>query len=556
MCAAMSATDWEFAFVGVFMKYKKISIKIMAFICALVIGFCSPVGEVCSMQVQAAAITAPLTWNLWQTIFGSLGFGLSLNDSSNSDGDVAAIEEGVLDYLVNTKGMSTTEAESYINDIRSNISLGSIIDNTLAIPKNIWNTLKDFCKDKLMVEPEYLPSDSLVVSDAAALCNHFQSLFSSLIGKDVLSNYALLPLFEKVAGAPFKFFIAENAYWYIFYAKPVNSTFEYVTEGNYLYLYIDGSKSGYFQMAYNKSGKYVQSLSTNDLNWYDFNTNSLIPNPCLYSTFVAGGSFYNVDSYVDAGVLKFPVSAFSAPSDVISSNIVNKTVFGNTDIKELYKSGSFDILTNGQAYDADKKEVVGDVVLNIPSVDVLDGLNSGTVTWEDFMDKVGAQPVDTVAGTNAFTDEFISIQAETNSIVSGISTTVSNILDAILSLPSTIAKAIAGLFIPSEGFIEGKLDMMIHEIGSLGVSPFDMQGLFYESSNPFDDIVVNIRGQDVVIVSFEYLPDFIDHFRPVIRGLMALFMLYYCVNQLLGILRISGMIQGDNSSRDTGGKGV
>lgn len=544
-------------------KYKKISVRIIAFICALVIGFCSPVGAVCSIQAQAAEVTSGLSWNIWQTIFTSLGFTLGLTESATAaDASADLKEQLILDYA-SANNMTREEAENCINE-------GIIFNGpAVKVAENIWNALINFSKNTLAKESNFAPLSSTCISGytSTEMAMYLQPYLQSLVNSDFVISIGALAnacdcLKDDFLSNGCNFYVcpilSSTYVRFVFcpFDKDDRLYFKELSDGSAPFFHINNRYSDpagykpYCSFYINGSSDYADSTSGVSFTYgsdvlffvdgYMFNFYDCFNAPLDVAGILDQGNVLTYDDFV-------------IPHDILGSNITNKTNTALTkSIPKLYAGDMYDVLTPGREYDEDKKEVVGDVVLTIPPTDVLNGYNDGTVTWEKLMEVIDAIPVDTAAGTNILTDEFIDIQSEINANTGTIAGTVTEILDSLLELPLSIAKIIAdailSLFVPAEDFVDAQLNRMMDAFDMVGVSPYDMGNLFSDGGNPFHDIIVNVYGQDVVIVSFEFLPDFIEWFRPAIRGLMALFMLYYCVNQLLGLLRISGVIQGDNGS--------
>lgn len=124
--------------------------------------------------------------------------------------------------------------------------------------------------------------------------------------------------------------------------------------------------------------------------------------------------------------------------------------------------------------------------------------------------------------------------------ISGIISGLKNLLNGILSLPEKIASLLLDgiklLFIPSEGFLQEKVDFVVNKFKTaFGITPFDMSFMF-SSEKSFSDIEINIMGASGTIVDTSYLIDAISGFRKIIRGFIALLLVFYNINQFLGII--------------------
>lgn len=93
-----------------------------------------------------------------------------------------------------------------------------------------------------------------------------------------------------------------------------------------------------------------------------------------------------------------------------------------------------------------------------------------------------------------------------------------------------IGDAIKGLFLPSDGFIEGKIEHFREKLLCMGIDTYDM-GSIFNTEQPFADITCTIRGQTVTIVRMDVVDKVVKKFRPIIRGFMWLMLVFYNINQ-------------------------
>lgn len=70
-----------------------------------------------------------------------------------------------------------------------------------------------------------------------------------------------------------------------------------------------------------------------------------------------------------------------------------------------------------------------------------------------------------------------------------------------------------------------------------------MSDIFNEEK-PFEDIKAIVRGQEVVIVNMDIAKRAVEEFRPVIRGLLVLFLMIYNYNQFMGLIGQQGITIG------------
>lgn len=118
-----------------------------------------------------------------------------------------------------------------------------------------------------------------------------------------------------------------------------------------------------------------------------------------------------------------------------------------------------------------------------------------------------------------------------------------SIIQGIIDLPDKIGDAIKGLFLPSDGFIESKIDHFRNKLMSMGVDAYDM-GSIFNKEQPFADITCTIRGQTVTIVRMDVVDKVVKKFRPIIRGFMWLMLVFYNINQFMRFIGQEGMTLG------------
>lgn len=118
-----------------------------------------------------------------------------------------------------------------------------------------------------------------------------------------------------------------------------------------------------------------------------------------------------------------------------------------------------------------------------------------------------------------------------------------SIIQGILDLPEKIGDAIKGLFLPSDGFIEGKIQYFRDKLYAMGVDTYDM-GSIFNKEQPFADITCTIRGQTVTIVRMDVVDKVVKKFRSVIRGFMWLMLVFYNINQFMHFIGQEGMTLG------------
>lgn len=118
-----------------------------------------------------------------------------------------------------------------------------------------------------------------------------------------------------------------------------------------------------------------------------------------------------------------------------------------------------------------------------------------------------------------------------------------SIMQGIIDLPDKMGDAIMGLFLPSDGFIEGKVQHFRDKLLAMGIDTYNM-GPIFNTEQPFTDITCTIRGQTVTIVRMDVVDMVVKKFRPVIRGFMWLMLVFYNINQFLRFIGQEGMTLG------------
>ena len=203
------------------------------------------------------------------------------------------------------------------------------------------------------------------------------------------------------------------------------------------------------------------------------------------------------------------------------------TVYGSSSAsKELEKdeaAGTVSLqLTQAQLTETIEKAVADAIAAN-PSI------------TEEELNEMVAEQVGALSGVQD------SIE-EGTSVLSGI---MQKVLSVLEGLADNILNGLVSLVVPSEGFIQTQINNIMNCLNGMGIAPFDMSEIFTEEDeSPFKDITIEIYGQEVVIVSFAHLDMFLDKFRPAIRGLIALFLIFYSIDQFLSLFSLGGMSEG------------
>lgn len=120
-------------------------------------------------------------------------------------------------------------------------------------------------------------------------------------------------------------------------------------------------------------------------------------------------------------------------------------------------------------------------------------------------------------------------------------------------LPAKFAEAVKGIFIPEEGYIDGKIEYLKNQIMvAFGIGAYDMSSMF-SSETTMKDIKITLYGHTMTICSMKFVMKALGTFRPIIRGFIVLMMIFYNINQLLICLGFSPVTLGSlHTSEETG----
>lgn len=114
------------------------------------------------------------------------------------------------------------------------------------------------------------------------------------------------------------------------------------------------------------------------------------------------------------------------------------------------------------------------------------------------------------------------------------------IFDTILSLPEKIFDFIKGLFMPDEESFSNKINTISSMFDGIGVKTYNM-GAIFGSEKEIQNVTATFRGKEVTFVDLSSLEKVLKVFRPIIRGVLWLFLLLYNFNQLCGLLGQPGI---------------
>ena len=521
---------------------KKLFLKIKNFILIPVLCLSIGFGSFTCTYYSAMELGGSVAWNLIQTLFFSLGVTFSLDGEI----DVTTIDDAIVsDIRELAESIQDGTLKSPLMDAAEFI--GNIINywddvTGLTIPQTIWEALKYYVGTDVASRPLYKPTDEPVNLYG---CNYqeFKDYFNAYFGfaYDGVAEKYFSFIYDKFVAGDYTllFMITDRTY----YERPYRVYHNFILESGvnyavgqngYLYNYDRGYK---LESVHNigVDGPYGCQFGGFGMDYLD----------TYYETFaMIKGQVYNLSDIsstpIDATTSFDYGNVFSLDDFGVSSKEVFTGVTTNpvSDVMDV-PSDAYDVLTPNRTWDEKENKVVGDVVLPLLDSSLIQQYYDGVVTWQDLLESMDVTPVDTARGETL----------DGGTISDAIVESSNNIIDVLKALPQVLLDGILGLFIPSEDFIQEKVGILSIKLADLGIIPYDMSDIFKGGDdNPFKDIKITVYGQEVTIVSFEYLPSFLNKFRPVIRGLMVLFMVFYSINQLLALLRLSGMMEGGNMS--------
>lgn len=547
---------------------KAIFKKIRTFCIVAVLSVSLTVSNAAAVTYQAAAI--PVVYSSWQvivTIFALLGITLCAAED-HAEAQLESADELVDKFegwrVLKGEGKGDNDGDGLDDYIGSLNPLDYLVGNTLTIPEEELELWQQFYWENMAQKPVFTPSSN----------NDYSSL-SLEEYKNIICQLYNLPTDNSTVNSwissTYSCFYTSGLDGFIActpYNESMNSSIDYML--TFVPLYDDYSYSwGITNRAYPSfcsDGSPLQYNIAILCSAYDSSVFINSKAHCHYTDgfeapfFLVNGQLYN-----HAAVFFLPIGTSSNSfGNTVRLSDFKKSVnnLGSTftdvvntvssvDLTDIMAAGDFDVVGNGREWDDDKRQAVGDISVPMPAPETITDYSTGAITYEDMMNELEMTPVNEATGTNLLTQEFISTQT---GIFSGVNSIVqilqdiwawlNNLLDSIVQ---AFIDMLVGLFVPGDGFIDGKIGQIQSKLDLIGVAPYDMSHIFdSDDGNPFRNITIDIYGKEVVIVSFDYLPPFLDKFRPVIRGLLVLLLLYYSINQLLALLRLSGMMEGGN----------
>lgn len=492
-----------------------------------------------SYQVSAASLVGAYTaFNVWQMILLTLGVTCLTYEAVTHDDAVVELQGNFNEWTENTNLDGKEEIKA---ELASAVQAGTTTGK-VSLKEKVWDALKDWTADvNGYARPVAPPADVTVDYNTFSDVLSAQLYISSVIGTEFgFADSRASSLFLN-ASSVVCFRNKEYSDRYYFLCL---SSDDFLVRYYDDYYRVDCYENGF---RYGFDAVYVSGTTG----------------------FYGGPGILRFDEWDMISICNgFPCT--SIYNNTINSSIANTSVIANDDYDYVQGLGvgTYDVVTPGRYWDENEEEVRGDVLIPLPGTigvnDLVAGVVDGSIGYTDALVDVGVYPVDEeeekdliFGGTIqsvidlAGTGEDVEIGDGTAGTVTGTFVNIltglfDKVLDALKELADSIISGILGLFVPEDGFIEGQLDALLKKLSELGIAPYDMSPIFSgnNNENPFKDITATIRGHEVVVVSFAHLDMFINRFRPVIRGLMALFLIFYSINQFFSLLRLAGVMEG------------
>ena len=131
------------------------------------------------------------------------------------------------------------------------------------------------------------------------------------------------------------------------------------------------------------------------------------------------------------------------------------------------------------------------------------------------------------------------------------------LLDLLEKLIQLLKELLISLFVPSDAFIQEKVDMLKNQLEPK--LSYDQYIKLFDSTyegNELKDIIINIYGQDVVIVKVTLFEHFRDLFNTGVYAVMFFLLAVYNYNNIYKLIRGTDYVSATNTINDaTGGTG-
>lgn len=137
---------------------------------------------------------------------------------------------------------------------------------------------------------------------------------------------------------------------------------------------------------------------------------------------------------------------------------------------------------------------------------------------------------------------------------------ITNVWDAVKSLPDLILEGLKAIFVPDTEVIKSQFNDMVASVsesfGLINWSYEDMTNSWNEK--PAEDVTgeYQIHGlgkMDLTFFNAEYLQKGVEYFRPVIRGFIVLLLLFFNYKMILGFFKQDfGFTSGQSTDKKEG----
>ena len=488
---------------------QKIVIFLKRSLICFLLSFSLLCNNTAAVTYQAAAIPVVFTaWEVLVTVFALLGITISIADhvdSVTSEEATQELTDAIAAWKVaNGEGLGDADADGK-DDIYATINpMDWIKDDKLVLPEEDLLDLKDFYHDIMAPSPTVQPMNDVDLKSMNY--QEFSNWFLPYTGLDSYASLAAannfcanlfdtLPLYDYFSVVWYNstynmyFFdvcknIKGNFYIGWYETDALNSSYyRFVKSSDLTYANTEIFGEGYpaylrgeYYKTFGSSHNYREKLYSNNSTILAVIVNGRLYDPGIFTYPI------NATSNLDFGSV-YKLSDFVKNKNNISSNIVDVPgTVGGVDLTDKIEEGAFDVLTPGRDYDSEDKEVVGDVVLPMPSGDVLSDYQNGLITYEELLEELGVTPIDKTTGTDLITGELL----DTNiGILSGIDALV----DFVAGLFDGLTEMFLSLFIPADGYFEGYFtrinDFFDSRLGFL-YTPFDLLIRFLSSLPSID----------------------------------------------------------------------
>ena len=112
--------------------------------------------------------------------------------------------------------------------------------------------------------------------------------------------------------------------------------------------------------------------------------------------------------------------------------------------------------------------------------------------------------------------------------------TLTNIIDAVLSIPKKVFNFVKRIFIPQRSVIDDALESLKKSFNKL-LFNYKLESIS-TGAKKFEDISVTMRGKKMVILDSSLIVSGVNKFRSIIRGFTVFLLILFDINQFLGFI--------------------